>query len=151
MQSRATTVAEYLDELPPERRAVVTTVRDLVLRHLPAGYEEAMAFGMIGYAIPLADYPDTYNKQPLAYVALAAQKRHYALYLMNAHQNGDDEVRLREAFARAGKRLDMGKSCLRFASLDDLELDAVAAVIASTPPAEFIARYEAARAQARTR
>ena len=151
MQRRATTVAEYLDELPPERRAVVATVRDLVLRHLPAGYEEAMAFGMIGYAIPLADYPDTYNKQPLAYVALAAQKRHYALYLMNVHQNGDDEARLREAFARAGKRLDMGKSCLRFASLDDLALDAVGAVIASTPPAEFIARYETVRAQTRTR
>ena len=151
MQSTATTVAAYLDELPPERRAVVAAVRDLVLRHLPAGYEEAMAFGMIGYAIPLADYPDTYNKQPLAYVGLAAQKRHYALYLMNVHQNGDDEARLREAFARAGKRLDMGKSCLRFASLDDLELDAVAAGIASTPPAEFIARYETVRAQTRTR
>ena len=151
MQSRATTVAEYLDELPPERRAVVAVVRDLVLRHLPAGYQESMLFGMIGYAIPLADYPNTYNKQPLTYVALAAQKRHYALYLMNVHQNGDDEARLREAFARAGKWLDMGKSCLRFASLDALELDAVAAVIASTPPAEFIARYETVRAQTRTR
>jgi hypothetical protein len=151
MQSRATTVAAYLDELPPERRAVVVAVRDLVLRHLPAGYEETMASGMIGYGIPLADYPNTYNKQPLAYIGLAAQKRHYALYLMNVHQNGEDETRLREAFAHAGKRLDMGKSCLRFASLDDLELDAVAAVIASTPPAEFIARYEAVRAQARTR
>ena len=151
MQSRAATVAEYLDELPPERRAVIASVRALVLQHLPAGYDEAMAFGMIGYAIPLADYPNTYNKQPLAYVGLAAQKRHYALYLMNVHQNGEDETRLREAFARAGKRLDMGKSCLRFASLDDLELDAVAAVIASTSPAEFIARYETLRAQTRTR
>ena len=151
MQSRATTVAEYLDELPAERRAVVAAVRDLVLRHLPAGYQEAMAFGMIGYAIPLADYPNTYNKQPLAYVGLAAQKRHYALYLMGVSQDGEDEARLREAFARAGKRLDMGKSCLRFASLDDLELDAVAAVVASTAPAEFIARYEALRAATRPR
>ena len=151
MQSRATTVAAYLDELPPERRAVVATVRDLVLRHLPAGYQETMASGMIGYGISLADYPNTYNKQPLAYVGLAAQKRHYALYLMNVHQNGDDETRLREAFARAGKTLDMGESCLRFTSLDDLELDAVAEVIASTPPAALIARYEALRGQSRAR
>ena len=151
MQSRATTVAEYLDELPPERRAVVAAVRDLVLRHLPVGYEETMASGMIGYGIPLADYPNTYNKQPLAYAALAAQKRHYALYLMNVDQNGENETRLREAFARAGKRLDMGRSCLRFASLDDLELDAVAAVVASTPPAQLIARYEALQAQTRRR
>ena len=151
MQSRATTVAVYLDELPPERRAVVAAVRDLVLRHLPVGYQETMAFGMIGYGIPLADYPNTYNKQPLAYVGLAAQKRHYALYLMNVHQNGDDETRLREAFARAGKTLDMGESCLRFTSLEDLELDAVAQVVASTPPAAFIARYETLRAKTRTR
>ena len=147
MQSKATTVAAYLDELPPERRAVVSTVRDLVLRHLPAGYQETMAFGMIGYGVPLADYPNTYNKQPLAYVGLAAQKRHYALYLMDVHENGEDEGRLREAFARAGKTLDMGKSCLRFTALDDLELDAIAAVIARTPPADFIARYEALRAK----
>ena len=151
MQSKATTVAAYLAELPPERRAVVSTVRDLVLRHLPAGYQETMAFGMIGYGIPLADYQNTYNKQPLAYVGLAAQKRHYALYLMDVHENGEDEGRLREAFARAGKTLDMGKSCLRFTALDDLELDAIAAVIASTPPAAFIARYEALRAKPRAR
>jgi hypothetical protein len=151
MQSKATTVAAYLAELPPERRAVVSTVRDLVLRHLPAGYQETMAFGMIGYGIPLADYPNTYNKQPLAYVGLAAQKRHYALYLMHVHEHGEDEGRLREAFARAGKTLDMGKSCLRFTALDDLELDAIAAVIASTPPAAFIARYEALRAKPRAR
>ena len=145
MQSHAATVDAYLDELPPERRAVVAEVRDLVRRHLPAGYEETMAFGMIGYGIPLADYPNTYNRQPLGYVALAAQKRHYALYLMSVVQDSREEALLREAYARAGKPLDLGKSCLRFRSLDDLERDAVARVIASTPPAEFIAQYEASR------
>jgi uncharacterized protein YdhG (YjbR/CyaY superfamily) len=147
MQSRAATVDEYLAELPPERRAVVAELRALVRRHLPAGYVEAMAFGMIGYGIPLADYPNTYNGQPLSYVALAAQKRHYALYLMGLSPDGADEARLRDAFARAGKKLDLGKSCLRFASLDDLPLDAVGEAIASTPPAAFIARYEALRAR----
>jgi hypothetical protein len=143
-RSAATSVEEYLAGLPEERRAVVAAARDLVRRHLPAGYEEAMASGMIGWQVPLADYPTTYNRQPLMYAALAAQKRHYALYLMSA-ADGDEERRLREAFAAAGKRLDMGKSCLRFASMDDLVPEAVGAAIAGTPPAAFIARYEASR------
>lgn len=145
VQSAATTVEQYLAELPEDRRAVVAAARDLVLRHLPAGYVEEMGFGMICYNIPLSEYPDTYNKQPLCYAALAAQKRHYALYLMNAYQDGEEERRLRDAFAARGLKLDMGKSCLRFRRLDDLALDAVGAVVASTPPAAFIARYEESR------
>ncbi len=145
VQSAAATVDEYLAELPEERRAVVAAVRDLVLKHLPAGYRETMGFGMICYGIPLSAYPDTYNGQPLCYAALAAQKRHYALYLMHVYQDGDEERRLRDAFAERGLKFDMGKSCLRFRRLDDLALDAVGATIASTPPSAFIARYEASR------
>ena len=143
--SRATTVEDYLAELPAERRAVVAAVRDVVLRHLPPGYEETMNWGMISYEIPLARYPTTYNKQPLAYAALAAQKNHYALYLNGAYQQPARASALEEGFARAGKKLDMGKSCLRFKRVDDLALDAVAESIASTPPEEFIAEYEKAR------
>ena len=145
VQSAAATVDEYLAELPEDRRAVVTAVRDLVLRHLPAGYTETMGFGMICYGIPLSEYPDTYNKQPLCYAALAAQKRHYALYLMNVYGDSAEERRLRDAFEARGLKLDMGKSCLRFKRLDDLALDAVGAVVASTPPPAFIATYEARR------
>jgi len=143
--SRATTVEEYLAELPAERRAVVAAVRDLVLRHLPSGYEETMRWGMISYEIPLARYPATYNKQPLAYAALAAQKRHYALYLNCVYQTAARAAALADGFARAGKTLDMGKSCLRFKRVDDLALDVVATSIASTTPEEFIAEYEQAR------
>lgn len=143
--SRATTVEEYLAELPAERRAVVAAVRDVVLRNLPPGYEETMNWGMISYEIPLARYPTTYNKQPLAYAALAAQKSYYALYLNCAYQQPARASALEEGFARAGKKLDMGKSCLRFKRLDDLALDAVAESIASTPPEQFIAEYEKAR------
>ncbi len=143
--SRATTVDAYLAELPAERRAVVAAVRDVVLRHLPAGYEETMNWGMISYEIPLARYPATYNKQPLAYAALAAQKSHFALYLNGAYQQPERASALAEGFARAGKKLDMGKSCLRFKRLDDLALDAVAESIASTTPEAFIAEYEQAR------
>ena len=79
--SKAATVAQYLAELPPERRAEIEKVRDLVNGALPAGYREGMGYGMIGWVIPLEDYPDTYNRQPLAYAGLAAQKNYNSLYL----------------------------------------------------------------------
>ena len=135
-----------LATLPPERRAVLAAVRDLVRAALPAGYEEQVAGKMLTYVVPLARYPTTYNKQPLAYAALAAQKHHYALYLTCAYADPAQAEALRAGFARAGKRLDMGKSCLRFTRVDDLALDAVRAAIASTPPDAFIAQYEASRA-----
>ncbi|HEX4935029.1 MAG TPA: DUF1801 domain-containing protein [Gemmatimonadaceae bacterium] len=143
--STASTVEQYLEELPPERREIVSKVRALVRRNLPKGYDEAMGFGMICYGIPLSRYPKTYNGQPLGYVALAAQKNHYALYLMGPCVDGAQRKELADAFKRAGKKMDMGQSCLRFKSLDDLPLDAVARVIASMPPDELIPYYEAAR------
>ena len=143
--SKAATVDQYLAELPPERREVVSTVRDLVRRNLPKGYAETMNWGMISYELPLARYPNTYNGQPLSYVTLAAQKNYYALYLMGAYQGSDQAKQLADAFKRAGKKLDMGKACLRFKTLDDLPLDAVARTIASTPPDELVAQFEAAR------
>jgi hypothetical protein len=144
-RSKAATVEQYLAALPPERRAVVSKVRDLVRRNLPKGYTETMNWGMISYEIPLARYPNTYNGQPLSYVALAAQKNYYALYLLGAYQDSEQGKQLAEAFKRAGKKLDMGKSCLRFKTLDDLPLDAVGRVVASTPPEKWIAQFEAAR------
>ena len=145
VSSRATTVEQYLSELPEDRRAVVEAVRDLIRRRLPAGYRESMSWGMISYEIPLERYPDTYNKQPLGYVALAAQKNAYSLYLLGVYADPAQEARLREAFRAAGKKLDMGKSCLRFRKLDDLPLDALGDLIASTPPDAYIALYEAGK------
>ena len=146
-KSPATTVQQYLDDLPADRRAVVATVRDMILRHLPAGYQETMRFGMVSYEIPLERYSTTYNGQPLGYLALAAQKHYYALYLMGAYADADQEARLKEAFTRAGKKFDMGKSCLRFRTLDDVLWQAICQVVASTPPEDYIAHYEAARQQ----
>jgi uncharacterized protein YdhG (YjbR/CyaY superfamily) len=143
--SKAATVDEYLAELPEDRRAVVAAVRDMVVRSLPGGYTESMLWGMITYGIPLERYPDTYNKQPLAYAALAAQKNYYSLYLMSAY-TGEKEQGVRDAFAAAGKKLDMGKSCIRFKKLEDLPLEALGRIIAGTPPEAYIAQYEAARA-----
>lgn len=143
--SKAATVNDYLAELPPGRREVVSAVRKVVRKHLPKGYEETMAFGMIGYGIPLSRYPNTYNKQPLGYVAIAAQKNYYSLYVMSAYTGSKDEADIKAAFTKAGKKLDMGKSCIRFRSLDDIPLEEIGKVIARTPPEEFIRRYEEAR------
>lgn len=145
MKSSAATVDEYLAELPADRREVVSRVRDEVVRNLPEGYRESVGWGMICYTIPLERYPNTYNKQPLSYAALAAQKNHYALYLTSPYMDEGQGRWLEEEFRRAGKKLDMGKSCLRFRKLDDLPLDVIGRAIASTPPDELIARYEASR------
>lgn len=147
--SRAATVEDYLDELPPDRRRVIEGVREVILRNLPDGYREAMAFGMIGYAIPLERYPDTYNGQPLSYAALAAQKRGYSLYLNCAYQDSSELAWLEAAWRDAGKQLDMGKSCVRFRGLEDLPLDVVGRFIGRTPPESFIAQYEKMRGAAR--
>lgn len=142
--STAATVEEYLAELPAERREVVSKVRELVKRNLPKGYNETMSWGMIAYGIPLSRYPNTYNGQPLSYVALAAQKNYYALYLMGPYMDREQGKLLEAAFERAGKKMDMGKSCLRFKKLEDLPLDAVGRAVASMPPEKLIAHHEAA-------
>jgi hypothetical protein len=112
---------------------------------LPDGYVERMSWGMIGWEVPLEAYPATYNKQPLAYAALAAQKNHYALYLNCIHASEERTQRLAHAFAEAGKKLDMGKSCIRFRKIEDLVEQALAEAIASVPLESFIAEYEASR------
>lgn len=140
--SKAETVEEYLQELPPERREVVSKVRDVVLANLPDGYVEDMSWGMISYEVPLDTYPNTYNGKPLSYIALAAQKRHYALYLNGVYQNPEQQAFLEQGFADEGKKLDMGKSCLRFRKLEDLPLEVVAQVVAATSVDDLIAGYE---------
>ena len=142
VRSPAQSIDEYLGGLPEDRREAVTELRKLIRKNLPKGYDEAVNWGMLCYQIPLERYPDTYNGQPLGYVALASQKNHLSLYLMIPYMDPTQDAALKEGFAKAGKKLDMGKSCLRFRKLDDLALDVVAKVIASTPPAEYIKLYE---------
>lgn len=140
--SAATTVKQYLDELPPERRAVVAKVRAAVNKAMPRGYAEGILWGAICWHIPLARYPDTYNKQPLGYVGLAAQKNNYALYLMGVYGDGKQEAILKAAYAKLGKKPDMGKSCVRFRKLEDLPLEAITGLIASMGVDDYLALYE---------
>ena len=143
MHSEATTVDGYLASLPDDRREAIGAVLDVIRDSLPHGYAEEVAHGMIVWSVPLATYPDTYNGEPLVYAALASQKRHMALYLMGIY--GDDG--LREGFVAdyraTGKRLDMGKSCVRFTKLDDLPLDVVGRAIAALSCDDFVAMAKA--------
>jgi len=145
MQSKAETVDDYLAELPDDRKAAIGTVRDEILRRLPKGYEEAINWGMIAYQVPLASYPDTYNKQPLLYAALASQKNHMAVYLMGIYMSENARLEFEAKYQATGKRFDVGKSCVRFRKLDDLPLDLIGEAIASMQMDEFVKAYEDTR------
>jgi hypothetical protein len=143
--SSAPTPEHYIDELPPDRAEVVSRVRDVIRANLPRGYQESMLWGMITYSIPLERYPNTYNGQPLTYVALAAQKNHFSLYLTCLYTDPAESEWFRSEFERAGRKLDMGRSCVRFRKLEDLPLDVIGQAVAQTPPDRYIERYEAAK------
>ena len=141
------TPEEYIASLPEDRAKQIGQMRELILQHLPDGYEEQMDFGMISYVIPLDTYPETYNGHPLMYAALASQKRHMSLYLMNLYGSEESQRWFEERFAEAGKKLDMGKACVRFKSVDDLPLDLIGEAVALTPASDYIAFYETSRAE----
>ncbi len=125
MQSKATTVEQYLGELPADRREAVQAIRNVILKNLPKGYEEGMQYGMIGYFVPHSIYPPGYHcdpKQPLPFACLASQKNYISVYLGCVYGNPEHEAWFREAWAKSGKKLDMGKSCVRFKKLDGVML-----------------------------
>ena len=148
--SNAATPEAYIAGLPAERREAISGVREVILDNLPQGYEEGMQHGMIGYYIPLEGYPGTYNRQPLGVAALASQKNYVSLYLLGVY--GDPQTRdwFEERWQAAGKKLQMGRSCVRFRKLEDVPLGVVGEVISRIPPERFIAQYEASRARLRS-
>ncbi|UVC10301.1 DUF1801 domain-containing protein [Rhizobium sp. TH2] len=139
MRSTSTTVEDYLAELAPTRREALERVRAIILENLPEGYEESMNWGMIVYEVPLAIQPKTYNGQPLMLAALASQKNHMAVYLCGLYCGVPG---VKESFERRYRenelKLDMGAACVRFKSLDKLDLDAVAEAIRSVPVTDFV-------------
>ena len=139
------TVAQYLEGLPPERRAEVAQVRNAIRKRLPEGYEEVVENKMIVYQVPLADAPDTYNGRPLWYAALAAPKSYLTLHLMPVYWSAPLLARLKQGFKAAGKRLDIGKACIRYRRSADLDLDTIGDVVASVPMAKWIALAAASR------
>ncbi len=142
MKSDAPTIKEYLAEMPEDRRKAVKKVRDTILKNLPAGYEEAINFGMITYQVPLEVYPDTYNKKPLMYAALANQKNHMAVYLTGIYMDEELYQDFEEKYRDTGKRYDVGKSCVRFRKLDDLPLELIGESIGAISMEEFIRAHK---------
>lgn len=142
--SKAKTVAEYLNELSPERRRVIEETRAMILKNLPEGYMERMNWGMISYEVPLDRFAETYNGQPLTYLSLSTQKKHNSLYMMGVYADPEQEGKLVQAYKDAGKRIDMGKSCVRFKVLDDLPVSMIEELIASTEVDAMIALHNRA-------
>src|SRR6516225_4797011 len=141
-KNSATTVGEYLASLPDDRRSVIEAVRKVILANLDSGYEEGIQYGMIGYYVPHRVYPAGYHcdpKQPLPFAALASQKGYMSIYLMCIY--GHEALRswFEEAWAKAGKKLDMGKACVRFKKLEDLALDVIGEAIRRVPAKKYIA------------
>jgi len=145
VKSIATTVEEYIAELPEDRINDIKAVRQVIIDNLPKGYVETMQYGMITYVVPFEKYPNTYNDLPLGYISLASQKNYMALYLMNVYGNKDIESNFRNRYIASGKKLDMGKSCVRFKKFDDLPLDLIGETVAMTTVEDFIKKYEESR------
>ncbi len=152
MQSKAATVEQYLKELPEDRRAAVEAVRRVILKNLDKGYEERMSYGMIGYAVPHRVYPAGYHcdpTMPLPFAGLASQKNHMSLYLMGLYNNAPGEKTFREAWEATGRKLDMGKCCIRFKKLEDVALDVIGEHFKKMPAKAYVAYFERMRAEGR--
>jgi hypothetical protein len=159
MQSKAVTVEAYLRLLPDDRRLAIGAVRDVILKNLDSSYEEGMQYGMIGYYVPHRVYPRGYRcdpKQPLPFASLASQKNYMSLYLMSVYcgcvddSPANEHARwFREAWARTGKKLDMGKACIRFKKVESLALDVIGEAVKRVPASRYIEFCEASFARSR--
>lgn len=145
MRAEGNTATEYLQGLPPAQQETLQPVYDVVHAAMPPGYAEVVGSGFITWCVPLERYPNTYNRQPLSYAALAAQKRHCSLYLMALYSQSEADAQFRARWQASGRKLAMGKSCLRFQRLADLDLDLIAETVAATPVEAFLATYERIR------
>lgn len=149
MKSAAQSPDEYIAALPEGRREAVSAVREVILRNLPPGYEEGMSHGMIAYYVPLERFGDTYNGEPLGLAGVASQKQYVSVYLLSVYGDPATERWFRERWAASGKKLNMGKSCVRFRRLEDVALDVIGEAIARADLDTFLDRYRAVRGSPR--
>ncbi len=133
---------QYLEELPDDRRAEILKIRKILLDNLPDGCEEIMQYGMISFVVSLSKFPDTYNKQPMAIASLASQKNYISLYLMAVYGDKNLEAWFKEEYKKSGKKLNMGKSCLRFKKVEDIPLDIIGKVIGKVSVDNYIIKVK---------
>jgi uncharacterized protein YdhG (YjbR/CyaY superfamily) len=144
MPSKATTVDQYLAELPEDRREALKAVRAVILKSLDKDYSEGIQYGMIGYFVPHSVFPAGYHcdpKTPLPFASLGSQKGHMSLHLMGLYMDPKSAETFQAAWAKTGKKLDMGKACIRFKKLEDLSLEVIATAIAKMPARKYIETY----------
>jgi len=146
MQSKATTVEQYLEELPADRQKTMEMLRKVIKKHLPKGFKEGMGYGMIGYVVPHSKYPAGYHcdpKQPLPFLSIASQKNFIAVYHMGVYANPALLKWFTAAHAKASpKKLDMGKSCMRYKKQEDIPFELIGELASKITPDEWIAIYE---------
>ncbi len=146
MQSKATTVQQYLDELPKDRKSILQKMRKVIKDNLPKGFKEEMNYGMIGYVVPHSIYPDGYHcdpKLPLPFISLASQKNYVALYHSGIYA---DEKLLKwfesEHPKHSERKLDMGKSCIRFKKMEDIPYELIGQLVSKMTVQDWIGLYE---------
>lgn len=146
MQSKATSPEKYIEELPEERQAGFKKLRAVIKKNLPKGFKEEMNYGMIGYVVPHSIYPAGYHcdpKLPLPFLAIASQKNFIAVYHMGIYMDPVLFKWFTDAHAKASpKKLDMGKSCIRYKKPEDIPLELIGELAAKMSPEEWIALYE---------
>ncbi|HNF39155.1 MAG TPA: DUF1801 domain-containing protein [Chitinophagaceae bacterium] len=148
MQSKATTVEQYVSELPADRQATINALRKVIKKNLPKGFQECMGYGMLGYVVPHSIYPAGYHcnpKDPLPFMGLASQKNSINLYHMGIYAEPKLYKWFTEAHAKASpKKLDMGKSCVRYKKAEDIPLKLIGELASKMTPKEWISLYESA-------
>lgn len=150
MQSKAATVDEYIQSLPEDRREAIEAIRAVFKKNLDEGFEEGMNYGMPGYYVPHSIYPAGYHcdpKQPLPFGGIASQKNYISVYLMHLYGETDQAKRFEQEWKKTGKKLDMGKCCIRGKKLDDFALDVIGAAIKRITVKKYLEYYEAALKQ----
>jgi hypothetical protein len=145
MQSKAKTASEYLETLPDDRAEIIATLRKEIKKNLPKGFEETMQYGMISYVVPHKLYPDGYHCKPtdaLPFMSIASQKNHIAVYHMAMYQGALHDWFIKEWKKHTDKKLDLGKSCIRFKKADDIPVKLIGELASKMSPKQWIDVYE---------
>jgi hypothetical protein len=148
MQTKATTPDEYIETLPADRKEAMTKLRKAIKKNLPKGFQEEMSYGMLGYVVPHKLYPAGYHcdtKLPLPFISIASQKNFIAVYHMGMYADPKLLKWFTDGFANVSKKkLDMGKSCVRFKKPEDIPFEFIGELVSKMTPADWIALYEKA-------
>ncbi len=146
MQSKATSIENYLEEIPKVRLAGFKKLRAVVKKNLPKGFKEMMCYGSIGFVVPHSKYPKGYHcnpEQPLPFMNLASQKNYIAVYHMGVYAKGELLKWFQSAHAKASpKKLDMGKSCIRYKNPEDIPFELIGELASKMTPDDWISCYE---------